>query len=100
MVVDTYDLVAIGDQCWFAENLRNEHYANGDAIPGELSDGEWSARLSGAMTVLERVHRLFTEVTMQFPTLLTTAACTTGTRWMTRVGCVQAVGTSRLMGST
>ena len=37
----TYDLVAIGDQCWFAENLRNEHYANGDAIPGDLSDGEW-----------------------------------------------------------
>ena len=26
----TYDLVAIGDQCWFAENLRNEHYANGE----------------------------------------------------------------------
>jgi len=38
----TYDLVAIGDQCWFAENLRNEHYANGDAIPGELSNSEWS----------------------------------------------------------
>ena len=37
----TYDLVAIGDQCWFAENLRNEHYANGDAIPGDLSVGEW-----------------------------------------------------------
>ena len=37
----TYDLVAIGEQCWFAENLRNEHYANGDAIPGELSNSEW-----------------------------------------------------------
>ena len=47
----TYDLVAIGDQCWFAENLRNEHYANGDAIPGELSDGEWSSTTSGAVTV-------------------------------------------------
>ena len=33
----TYDLVAIGDQCWFAENLRTEHYANGDAIPANLS---------------------------------------------------------------
>ncbi len=43
----TYDLVAIGDQCWFAENLRNEYYANGDAIPGELSDGEWSAQRMG-----------------------------------------------------
>ena len=44
----TYDLVAIGDQCWFAENLRNEHYANGDAIPGDLSDGDWSSTTSGA----------------------------------------------------
>ena len=47
----TYDLVAIGDQCWFAENLRNEHYANGDAIPGDLSDGDWSSTTSGAVTV-------------------------------------------------
>ena len=47
----TYALVAIGDQCWFAENLRNEHYANGDPIPGELSDGDWSSTTSGAMTV-------------------------------------------------
>ena len=46
-----YDLVAIGDQCWFAENLRNEHYANGDPIPGELSDGDWSSTTDGAMTV-------------------------------------------------
>lgn len=37
----TYDLVAIGDQCWFAENLRTEHYANGDAIPANLTDSEW-----------------------------------------------------------
>jgi uncharacterized protein (TIGR02145 family) len=38
----SYNLVGIGDQCWFAENLRNEHYANGDLIPGELSASEWS----------------------------------------------------------
>ena len=37
----TYDLVAIGDQCWFAENLRTEHYTNGDAIPANLTDVEW-----------------------------------------------------------
>jgi uncharacterized protein (TIGR02145 family) len=37
-----YATVQIGDQCWFAENLRNEHYANGDAIPGGVSDSEWS----------------------------------------------------------
>lgn len=27
-----YDVVEIGDQCWFAENLRTTKYANGDAI--------------------------------------------------------------------
>lgn len=46
----TYDLVAIGDQCWFAENLRNEHYANGDAIPGELSNSDWNTT-EGAQAV-------------------------------------------------
>ncbi len=39
----TYELVVIGDQCWFAENLRSEHYSNGDAIPGELTSGEWTS---------------------------------------------------------
>ncbi|MDC0140200.1 fibrobacter succinogenes major paralogous domain-containing protein, partial [bacterium] len=47
----TYDLVAIGDQCWFAENLRNEHYANGDLIPGELSYSEWSNTSEGAQAI-------------------------------------------------
>ena len=47
----TYELVAIGDQCWFAENLRTEHYANGDAIPGELSNSEWSNTTEGAQAV-------------------------------------------------
>lgn len=47
----TYDLVAIGNQCWFAENLNTEHYANGDAIPANLSDSEWSSAMSGAVSV-------------------------------------------------
>ena len=47
----TYDLVAIGDQCWFAENLRTEHYTNGDAIPANLTDGEWNSTNSGAVAV-------------------------------------------------
>jgi len=47
----TYDVVAIGDQCWFAENLRSEHYANGDAIPGELSNSEWSGTSNGAQAI-------------------------------------------------
>jgi uncharacterized protein (TIGR02145 family) len=47
----TYDLIAIGDQCWFAENLRTEHYTNGDAISANLSDSEWSTTTSGAVAV-------------------------------------------------
>ena len=46
-----YDLVEIGDQCWFAENLQTEHYANGDLLEGDLSDGEWSSITSGAQAV-------------------------------------------------
>jgi uncharacterized protein (TIGR02145 family) len=38
-----YATVLIGEQCWFAENLRNEHYENGDAIPEGLSDSDWSS---------------------------------------------------------
>lgn len=42
-----YATVQIGEQCWFAENLRNTHYANGDAIPGEIGDGVWSSTDTG-----------------------------------------------------
>jgi len=44
-----YSTVQIGDQCWFAENLRTTTYLNGDAIPQNLSDGDWSNTTSGAM---------------------------------------------------
>ena len=47
-----YATVQIGDQCWFAENLRNECYQNGDSIPAELDDNEWYTTTSGAMTVI------------------------------------------------
>ena len=43
----TYDLVAIGEQCWFKENLRTEHYVNGDAIP----TWPWTGTTSGAVAV-------------------------------------------------
>ena len=46
-----YGTVQIGGQCWFKENLRNEHYANGETIPSELNDGEWSSTTNGAMAV-------------------------------------------------
>jgi uncharacterized protein (TIGR02145 family) len=46
-----YATVLIGDQCWFAENLRNEHYENGDPIPAGLDDSEWSSTTFGATAV-------------------------------------------------
>ena len=46
-----YETVKIGDQCWFAENLRSENYNNGDAIPAGLSDSEWGSTNSGAVAV-------------------------------------------------
>ena len=44
----TYDVVEIGTQCWFAENLRSENYNTGDAIAtglrqfGLVGDYGWS----------------------------------------------------------
>ena len=47
----TYEAVEIGDQCWFAENLRTTTYADGTDIPAGLTDGEWTATTSGATAV-------------------------------------------------
>ena len=44
-----YSTVQIGNQCWFAENLGTTTYLNGDAIPQNLSYGDWSSTTSGAM---------------------------------------------------
>ena len=38
----TYDLVEIGGRCWFKQDLRTEHYRNGDSIPEVNSSSEWS----------------------------------------------------------
>lgn len=46
-----YPLVGIGSQCWFAENLRTTTYANGDLIPGDLSDAAWSSTTAGAQAI-------------------------------------------------
>ena len=47
----TYDVVEIGGQCWFAENLRTTTYLNGNVIPAGLTDGEWTSTTSGATAV-------------------------------------------------
>ena len=46
-----YELIAIGEQCWFVENLRTELYANGDTISANLSDGQWGDTNIGAVAV-------------------------------------------------
>lgn len=44
-----YATVEIGGQCWFAENLRSEQYANSEAILSELDATSWSSVSEGAM---------------------------------------------------
>ena len=46
-----YETVQIGEQCWFAENLRAENYRNGDLIPSQLSDDDWSSTTFGGVAV-------------------------------------------------
>ena len=48
-----YETVQIGEQCWFAENLRSENYRNGDAIPTGLSNDEWANSFAGAVVVYD-----------------------------------------------
>jgi len=45
-----YQTVQIGGQCWFAENLQNENYSNGEVIPNGLDDVSWGTTTDGAMT--------------------------------------------------
>jgi uncharacterized protein (TIGR02145 family) len=46
-----YATVLIGDQCWYAENLRTALYSNGDSILAGLTDGEWTSTNGGATTI-------------------------------------------------
>ena len=43
----TYKTVKIGDQEWFAENLRTTVYANGDEIPYSRTDESWTTQEMG-----------------------------------------------------
>ena len=43
-----YSVVEIGDQCWFAENLRTTTYADGSAIPEETDNAAWTGLSTGA----------------------------------------------------
>jgi uncharacterized protein (TIGR02145 family) len=47
----TYDLVEIGGQCWFADNLATDQYSNGDLIPTGLDNTTWSTTTNGAYAI-------------------------------------------------
>ena len=46
-----YETVQIGEQCWFAENLRSLNYLNGDAIPHSLPRLTFSSANYGAACI-------------------------------------------------
>ena len=105
----TYSTVQINGQCWFAENLRNMSYANGDAIAGSLNDGAWSTTSSDfffegvppsgkgracAMALLPAVMLATRPFRWR-----RTAGCTIGMRSTTRAAFVPQGGMSLRMGS-
>jgi uncharacterized protein (TIGR02145 family) len=47
-----YETVMIGEQCWFAENLRAEHYTNGQPITEVQASADWEQVSSGARAVV------------------------------------------------
>ena len=48
-----YSVLEIGDQCWFAENLRSAVYADGSAIPEATNNGTWSNLNSGGQSIYD-----------------------------------------------
>ncbi|MGB1364686.1 MAG: fibrobacter succinogenes major paralogous domain-containing protein [Flavobacteriales bacterium] len=44
-----YGLVAIGNQCWFQDNLATQAYRNGDTIPNVADGTAWNTASAGAM---------------------------------------------------
>ena len=43
-----YQTVQVGNQCWFAENLRGTNYLNGDSIPLSALGDDWTELDDGA----------------------------------------------------
>ena len=48
-----YATVQIGDQCWFAENLKATHYQNDEPLLSGLSDSQWANAQEGASCVYD-----------------------------------------------
>jgi len=48
-----YEVIKIGNQYWFKENLKTTHYRDTTRISGGLDDQAWSGTKSGAYAVYE-----------------------------------------------
>lgn len=46
-----YATVLIGEQCWFAENLRAENYSNGDTVISQSDESSWVTTVIGSTGV-------------------------------------------------
>ena len=46
-----YATVQIGEQCWFAENLRAQAYRDGTSILSDLTGGDWQYLTTGASAI-------------------------------------------------
>jgi uncharacterized protein (TIGR02145 family) len=51
-----YCTVQIGSQVWLGENLKVEHYRNGDPIITGLSDFEWESTITGAFVYYDNLN--------------------------------------------
>jgi uncharacterized protein (TIGR02145 family) len=48
---NVYQTVTIGTQVWMSENLKVSKYRNGNSIPTNLTDADWSATTTGAYAI-------------------------------------------------
>lgn len=63
-----YQTVLIGDQCWFAENLRTELFLNGEEIPSGLDRETWCNATYGATTYYaETADSCISDPSVNFP---------------------------------
>ncbi len=52
---NVYQTVEIDGKCWMQQNLRTEHYRNGDGIATGLDNAAWSTTSSGAFAIYNDV---------------------------------------------
>jgi uncharacterized protein (TIGR02145 family) len=77
----TYDLVEIGGQCWFADNLATDQYRNGDPIPTGLDNATWQNTTAGAYAIYNNdaaTNTTYGKLYNWYTTVDTRGLCPTG----------------------